>query len=368
MPEFELPSRTTVKVVYEGVDVSADIAPYILSFEYTDKSSGESDEIQLTLEDREGKWLSSWFPSKGDTVTASIEFRAAGDGSKTTSLPCGKFEVDEIEFSEPPMQITIKGVAAPVTSSVVGTLKTKAWEDMNLKAIAEEISSSNGLTLFWDSSKNPSYKRKDQIQTSDLNFLKGLCQDAALACKCTAGQIVVFDEGAYEEKEPVCTIARGDRRIKSVSFRSKTVETYKAAKVSYHDSLLDDTQNATVTSDDAPDNGKTLEINQKVDSQAEAIALGESKLREANKKEVTGDISLTGFIGIVGGCVVECSGWGNFDGRYFVTSAKHSYSGGGYELSVEIGETAPSKKEKKQKKKTSAQKQKTQVVHKSLLD
>ena len=49
MPEFELPSRTTVKVVYEGVDVSADIAPYILSFEYTDKASGESDEIQLTL-------------------------------------------------------------------------------------------------------------------------------------------------------------------------------------------------------------------------------------------------------------------------------------------------------------------------------
>lgn len=72
MPEFELPSRTTVKVVYEVVDVSADIATYILSFEYTDKSSGESDEIQLTLEDREGKWLSSWFPSKGDTVTASI--------------------------------------------------------------------------------------------------------------------------------------------------------------------------------------------------------------------------------------------------------------------------------------------------------
>lgn len=59
MPEFELPSRTTEKVVYEGDDVSTDIAPYILSFEYTDKSSGELDEIQLTLEDREGKWLPS---------------------------------------------------------------------------------------------------------------------------------------------------------------------------------------------------------------------------------------------------------------------------------------------------------------------
>lgn len=353
-------------MVYEGVDVTSDIAPYLLSFEYTDKASGESDEIQLSLEDRKGRWLSSWFPSKGDKITASIEFRAAGETEKTTSLPCGVFEVDEIEFSEPPMQITIKGVAAPVTSSAVGQLKTKAWESMNLKEIASEIASNNNLTLFWDSSNNPSYQRKDQIQTSDLNFLKGLCTDAALACKCTAGQIVIFDESAYEEKSSVCTIARGDRRIKSVSFRSKTTETYSAASVNYHDSLLDETQSATVTSDDAPENGKTLEINQKVESQAEAISLGEAQLRAANKNEVTGSLTMTGFIGIVGGCTVECSGWGKFDGKYFVNSAKHSYSSSGYELSIDIGETASSKTAKKQSGGASGGN--SQVVYRSILE
>ena len=363
MSEFYTACYTAIKIIYEGVNISADIAPYLLSFDYTDKSSDESDDIQITLEDKNGKWLSPWFPSKGDKIKASIEFYSYGKNRKTLSLPCGSFEVDEIEFSEPPMQITVKAVATPITSSAVGQLKTKAWENINLKNIAQEIANNNALTLFFDSTRNPVYTRKDQIKISDLNFLKGLCRDAGFACKCTAGQIVIFEESLYEEKQPVCTVHRGDSRIISTSFRSKTTDTYKAANVTYHDSLLDETQSATVSADDAPDNGKTLEINQSVVSVAEAESLGTARLRNANKRENSGHITLTGMPGAVGGGVIECSGWGKFDGRYFIVSAKHSYSESGYQVELEINETASSKSSKKKKN----NKQKVVVQHDSLL-
>lgn len=40
--------------------------------EYTDVLTGQADDLQLTLEDRDGLWLEAWFPDKGAALTASI--------------------------------------------------------------------------------------------------------------------------------------------------------------------------------------------------------------------------------------------------------------------------------------------------------
>ena len=50
------PRKTEIMLIYEGIDISRDIAPFLLSFEYTDKSSGESDDLQIQMEDCDGKW------------------------------------------------------------------------------------------------------------------------------------------------------------------------------------------------------------------------------------------------------------------------------------------------------------------------
>ena len=51
MENIQKSRRVKIELIYEGADISEDIAPFLLSFEYTDKSSGECDEIQITLED-----------------------------------------------------------------------------------------------------------------------------------------------------------------------------------------------------------------------------------------------------------------------------------------------------------------------------
>jgi hypothetical protein len=57
-----------------------------------------------------------------------------------------------------------------------------------------------------------------------------------------------------------------------------------------------------------------------------------------------------GDVGIAAGINVELSGWGAFDGTYFVESVKHSAGGSGYVTAVEIREGGPSKKKKRKKK------------------
>jgi len=123
-----------VSIIYEGKDISRDIAPYLISFTYTDNASDKADDISLTLEDRARLWCGDWFPSKGDKILASIIVHNWEDESKTESLPCGLFEVDQIECSGPPNQVTIKAVSTLVSKPMRQEKHTKAWENVTLSS------------------------------------------------------------------------------------------------------------------------------------------------------------------------------------------------------------------------------------------
>ena len=52
--------RTAVDVSFDGVDMTGSIRPYLLSLTYTDNEEGETDDLQLKLQDREGVWAETW--------------------------------------------------------------------------------------------------------------------------------------------------------------------------------------------------------------------------------------------------------------------------------------------------------------------
>ena len=81
--------RAEVVLEYEGVDISRDIAPFLVGFVYTDNAHGRDDELSVTLEDREGRWRDPWYPEKGRSGPRSWS-GTDGDG-EVLSLPCGLF-------------------------------------------------------------------------------------------------------------------------------------------------------------------------------------------------------------------------------------------------------------------------------------
>lgn len=330
--------RVEVRLVYEGADISRDIAPFLINLTYTDNAHGQDDDLQLTLEDREGLWRGDWFPTRGDRIQATLVSKNWNAPNETIRFPCGTFEVDEIECSGPPTQVKIKAVSTPVTKSPKREKVTKAWEEIKLGEMAGEIAGKHGLSLVWESPEDPFFERKDQVEQDDLSFLKSLCEDAGLAVKTTDEQLVVFSEEEYERKPPVRTIAFGLERMSSYRLRAKTAGTYKAAKVQYHDAVKSET--FEVYTAEGKQIGKTeevLKVNQKVDSIDEAQRLGKKKLYDANKREMSGSFALMGDFGFVGGATVGLKGWGKFDGTWFIEKATHSVSkGGGYTTSLEI--------------------------------
>ena len=134
------PRTSSIKILYNNKDISTDISKYIKSINYTDNLSGEADDLQITLEDRQGLWQSAWMPEKGATLEVSIiTSRWNNLESQNDTLRLGYFEIDEITSSEPPREVQIKSVSIPDNSGLRGEERSRSWEKTKLYTIASDI-------------------------------------------------------------------------------------------------------------------------------------------------------------------------------------------------------------------------------------
>jgi phage protein D len=351
-----LARRAKLILLYNGADISEDISADLDTATWTDKSSGEADEINVNLHNTHGKWSNEWLPSKGAKLTASIEVQNWDGEGDAAILPCGAFEIDQINVSggDGSSKVTIKGLSAPVTSKVRGNKKTKAWNDMKLSLIAAEIARNAGLALYLELENDPVYQREDQVEETDLGFLQGLCSDAGANLKVSHDKIVIFDQGKREAEEAV--LAFTPEMVATWSFSSKSNKVYKTAKVEYHDPETDEDFSFDFDGDlanlsGADENDRVLVLNKRVKSQAEAETLAKNSLRENNKSEVTGSFSCVGDIRLVAGVNVQMQGFGKFDGKYVIDTAAHSI-GNKYGASVQIRRALGAEGRKKAKAKS----------------
>lgn len=338
--------RAEITLLYDGVDISRDIAPFLTSMTYTDNAHGKSDDLQIALMDKEGLWRDPWFPDKGATLTTEIRTLNWLRDGELLRLPCGTFQIDEITAKGPPTTADIKAVSVPVRSSARQEERTKGWEDIKLSRVAEEIATKQGLEFFWDSPEDPLLDRRDQAESADLAFLMRQCERVGLALKVTDTKLVVFSEEEYEKRAVVETITFSQvaqKRIISYSFRTKTAGVYRGSRLQYHDAVQDETFDVYVPAENQNHNGKALNINERVKSPGEAEQIAKKRLYQANKREVTGSINMMGNMVMLGGCMVDISGFGKFDGNYFIEKAVHKYTkGGGYTTQIDIRRGGPS--------------------------
>lgn len=324
-----------LQIFYNKTDLSIDLKPHLLSWSYTDNLSGQADDLQLTVEDSEQRWSGSWMPDLSASLQATL-FRENWDqDGKIEKLPLGFFEIDEIEVSYPPSVVSIKAISVPESSSLRGEKKNKAWEETKLSVIAAEKAKGAGLKLLYDSPENPKYDRIEQTDETDIVFLMRLCNDAGLCLKVAGTQLVIFDEAKYENAAPIATLDRKVSELKSFRGRTTTTGTYKECRVTYFAGKDEKAISAMFTPAKAPKVGRTLNVNERVSSIAEAQRLAKKKLREANKEATQVTITMVGDPRMVAGVTVNLKGFGAFDGKYIVTQAVHSQQSG-YETSLEL--------------------------------
>jgi phage protein D len=330
--------RARARLLYNNKDITEDISRDLVSFTWTDKSSKEADDISIKLQNTHGKWSGDWQPAKGAKLMSTIQIENWNGNDGTAELPCGTFEIDETALSWPPAVVDIKAVSVPVTSKARGQAHTRVWNNVELSLIASDIAKRAGLSLMFDLPNDPHYQEEKQIEETDLSFLQGLAEEAGASLKVSHDKLILFDEAEYEKKPSVLTLALTD--LISCSLKNKSSGIYKNCKVKYHDPETDediegeaDADPADLSGEDA--NDRTMEVNCRCKSIAEAEDMAKNLLHDANKHEVEGTITMPGDIRIVAGINVALAGLGRYDGKYAVDSVTHTVTKG-YTVSANI--------------------------------
>ncbi len=276
--------------------------------------------------------------SKGVKISAAIVLKNDNGDGKDSVLDCGLFELDSIDLSGPPSNLTIKATSLSYSSTMRQTLKSKSWENVTLKQIARQIAEANGMGVMYETGENPKYSRVEQYRTSDISFLQKLCHDAGCSLKTTNNIIVIFDQAEYETKNAVKTIIFAKSGYIKYKLSTGENDTYTSCRVYYTDSS-GVTISATEYAEnyrEGEDNGQCLEVRQKVSSVSEAQMLAHKLLRLHNKLETEASFTFPGDTSLAAGCAVELSGFGFWDGKYIIKQAKHTVSSSGYTTAVSL--------------------------------
>lgn len=326
------PVRQPVWILdYATRDISAQIAPYVLQVTYTDNLSGESDELDIQIEDKDHRWKNAWSPEKGDKVSLKIGY--AGD----RMLPCGDFQVDEIEYNGPPDTVSIRCLAAGVLANL-RTRQSHAYEGVTLKEIAAKVAARQELTLV-GTVPEVNVGRVTQRHETDLAFLERVGRAYGYVFSVRGMQLVWHDQDKLDSAATVMTIQRVGLPG-TYALRSKTSHVYRGCQVTYHDPVKKKLITHTFPAEGIT-TGDVLKLVERCESKAQAEAKAKAALRSSNGRQVEGMLTVTGDPRLVAGVNVGLSGWGVLDGAYQVLKSRHIMErSGGYRTEIEVSTTS----------------------------
>ncbi|EKE2066510.1 phage protein D [Salmonella enterica] len=326
------------RLVYNQKDITHDVSVYVTSVTYTDKLSGESDEIQVDLEDSEGRWRDAWYPGKGDTLT--LYMGCAGENLRE----CGTFSVDEIELSGPPDNVSLRGLATSVTAAL-RTKNSRGFENTTLAAIAQRIAGKHHLQL--QGQIEPlTLDRVTQYDETDLAFLKRLAGDYGYMVKVTHTHIIFSSLDALREAAPVFTFTRRD--ISRYSVRDTINRIYKGAKhrsqnsrtkqvVTYQADGGESTTTVSAATRGHSTSADTLTLSGRTGNQGTAARRTRAALNLKNQYQKVATLSMEGNVRLRAGHNVTLTGFGASDGKWLTGSVRHSMTrSGGYIMDVEV--------------------------------
>lgn len=87
MSDKAMSRRTSLEVLFDGVDISDSIGKYLISLSYTDSESDESDDLEIRIEDRDQVWMEKWLDPTVDAAASPERQSPSGGGGTYTVTP-----------------------------------------------------------------------------------------------------------------------------------------------------------------------------------------------------------------------------------------------------------------------------------------
>lgn len=320
MPAFEL--------LYNNKSATHDIALHLLDATYKDTLKGESDELDITLEDTERKWMDAWYPSKG----ATLNFKIGIEGDAI--LDCGQFEIDEINITDSPNTVRIRALSAGINSPL-RTVHYKAFDKVLLADVIEQVAAALGFTV--EGKINPLMIERVTQGETDLAFINRLAKQYGYIVKVKGTRLIFSRLDQLKSNNSVMTLHRNEIH-RGWEFRDQIRTVKKDATVTRQNPK---TKRLVKSKSNSKTKGKTSADKSvsraSVSNTAAANARADADLQQDNDPKATGRLSRAGSTLLIAGANFDLAGFARFDGKCLINTATHSISRrNGYSTGIEF--------------------------------
>lgn len=314
-PAFELS--------YNGKSITADIARHALSVSYTDHLSGESDELDVELEDVDGRWLDGWYPDKGATLALKLGYRGAA------LVAAGSFDIDEVEYRSPPSTVRIRALATGVQHPL-RTKNGRAYEQITLQALAQRVAKRHRMKLQ-GKIETVNIDRLTQYHETDLQFLQRVADQHGYVCKVMDNnrKLVFWKRSDLMQSPSVRRYTPA--QLMAWQAQDQLSKVPAQVDVSYHDPAKRALRTASVRVDAKAPGGKAssadiVKLTRKAAGkrQAEQMAAAELERRQLERTRMS--ITVDGSPQLAAGSNIDLDGFGKLSGRYQIQRASHRIS------------------------------------------
>jgi len=314
---------------YEGVNISADISRMVIGVTYLDHLSGLSGEAEVIIEDHDQRWQGAWYPSLGDGLNLAIGYRGEA------LLPCGDFQVDELELTGPPDTFRVRCLASYITPAM-RTPNSAGYEQQSIIEIAQVIAEKYGLSVVSAPGVTDlQFARVTQKHETDLGFLKRLAREHGYDFTVRGTMLVFYVRSALAAAPPVATLSRSD--VERFEFRNRTHRIYRAAQVAYQSPSTKSLIAQSAQADNSVASGDSLKLAPRCENAQQALTKAQAALDDHNELFIDGFIVTPGSTVLAAGSNLTVSGFGEFDGVYLIQGARHQLDrAGGYRTALEI--------------------------------
>ncbi len=152
-------------IVFQGVNITSDISSYLLSVTYTDNEDGETDDLQIKLQDRPGIWLKSWLSAAMSAAVTSTQptAQATQQTAAATTITATVNAKSGLVLRAGPSTSTARLTAAPHGATVTVKNQSGSWWEC-------EYGGQSGY--MWNSYLTPATatqqaQAQEQTQTAD---------------------------------------------------------------------------------------------------------------------------------------------------------------------------------------------------------